>query len=500
MSEFILAVDQGTTNTTAAILDAHARIVTLSDSFPLTAQRMGPEMIEYEPDELLASVRQAVRSVLKKSGIPARSIRGMGLANQGETVIAFDRATGAPVHRAISWMDRRNADLAKSLQDQRSRIVDSTGLFPHTYFSALKMRWLLDSVPGLRKRAETGLVCLATSDVWLLNRLIAEQPVATDPATASRTMLMNLKTLGWDNDLADLLEIPVVALPEIVQNDATLGHLHEDVCGAPVPVCGVCVDQQAALFGQNCFSRGDTKITYGTGCFVLTNVGDDHALRAGGLLTSVGWQIAGKPEYVLDGGIHNAGNLVEWLVHGAGLARSVSEIDAALGSASDRGGVFFIPALLGLAAPHWAPGATAAWLGLTTDTTREHLLASALEAVAFRVREVVDAVRSAGCVPGRVRADGGLTRSAELMQMQADLLGIPIDIFDQHEATAYGVGLMAGIGCGLWQPDDLPVAAVGTRQVVPDPDGGGRCEARYERWRALLQHHKEVTGYGSISH
>jgi len=497
VSEFILAVDQGTTNTKAAILDEHARIVAISDSFPVTPVRAGPGLVEYEPADLLQSVIGAVHSVVERSGVCTRSIRGVGFANQGETVIAFDRATGTPVHRAISWMDRRNGELAEELQEQRASIVRTTWLFPHTYFSALKMRWLLDNRPGIRQSAESGSVCLGTSDVWLLNRIVSGGPVVTDVATASRTMLMDLGTLQWADALTTLLDIPAASLPRIVANDATVGFLTEDICGEPVPVCGLCVDQQAALFGQQCFGNGDTKITYGTGCFVLTNTGDDHRMRAEGLLTSVGWQVGGDVRYVLDGGIHNAGSLVTWLVDGAGLVSSVAEVDAALATGRDAE-VYFIPALLGLAAPHWVPDATGAWLGLTAQTTRDHLLAAALEAVAFRVREVVDAVREAGCDPRRIRADGGLTRGGALMQVQADLLGIPLDVFGEYEATVYGAGLMAGIGCGQWHPGALPRAAVATRQFLPDPRQSGRASERYQRWRSLLNRHNEVMGYGSL--
>ena len=484
MSGYLLAIDQGTTNTKALLIDTLARIVAVSDPQQNTPTHPREGWVEYDPRDLLSGVERAIASVLLKSGIPPSRILGVGMANQGETVIAFDTKSGDPVYPAISWQDGRYADFADGLGGRRCLISDATGLIPSSYFSAIKMRWILDNVVQAGDLAKAGRLCLATSDVWLLYHLVSGGPLVTDVSTASRTMLMNLKRRCWDEKMLELFQIPAHTLPKIVDNDTPIGRLDASVCGEEIPVGGLCVDQQAALFGHRCFMPGDAKITFGTGCFLIGSIGRNDRFRADGLLTSMGWVTEGEPTYVLDGGIHCCGALIDWLIDNLGLAESVAEVDSMLEEYGGQGKVFFIPALQGLAAPYWIAKATGSWLGLTADTNRKDLVCSAVEAITFRVREIVEAVANDGLEFRRVRVDGGLTNSESLMQLLANQLHRPVEVFSGTEATGYGAALFTGAAYSLWKADDIPSNPPAPQ--IYSPRSRALSNQRYRAWRKLL--------------
>jgi glycerol kinase len=487
---YVLGVDQGTSGTVALILDERARVVAVSQAFPTAQSFPRPGWAEIDPASILRGVQGAIASVLGAAGVPTRSILGCGLANQGETVIAFDRRTGEPVYPAITWQDRRGEEYVGRMRDLLGpeAPLRTTGLIPSTYFSAPKIRWLLDNVEEARRLASQGRLCAGTTDAWILSQLLKGSPCVTDVSTASRTLLFDIGGLRWDERLLDAFSIPASALPEVRRTSEAAGVLSEGLLGAEVPVAGLCVDQQAALFGHGCHRSGETKITYGTGAFVLSNLGTDPGVRPPGLLTSVAWSLGGETRYAADGGIYCAGSLVRWLIDGPGLARTPEEIEAMVEPLPDAGGVSFVPALAGLAAPHWMPEAAASWHGMRLSTTRAQLARAAVESIAFRVKTIVDVLASGPGISGPLRVDGGMSGSRFLMQYQADLLGRPLAVYKDREATALGAALLAGVSAGLWDAESLRTspAARNYVEVLPDP-GNARPRESYEQWMEVLR-------------
>ncbi len=504
---YVIGIDQGTTNTKAVLIDQDARIVSVSDSFTVRPIRPGTDCVEFDPDEILSGVYSAIRSVISRAGVSSNQIISVGLANQGETVIAFDCGTGRPLYNAISWQDCRGIETAHELLPYADFLVERTGLINDPYFSAYKMRWILENVEEARNALDRGTLVLATSDVWLLNRLLREHPIVTDVSTASRTLLFNISTLSWDEELCRLFRIPMNCLPDVVANDQAVGFFEDEVCGTAVELAGLCVDQQAALFGEECVVSGTAKITYGTGCFVLVNAGSDSRIRAPGLLTSVGWSVGrtgvngnsqsdGGAVYVLDGGIFNAGSIFRWMIDDLGLAEGEAEIDDAIASRANElnvNGLYFLPGLNGLAAPHWNREASGSWIGLRYHHRKNDLIAAAAESITFRVREVFETIESAGVTITKIRADGGLSRSRPLMQLQADVLGGVIEIFDGGEATARGVGLFSGLARKRSViSDGVENYAMGRRTskssiMSPDQAKRKKIDARYMEWKKLVQ-------------
>jgi glycerol kinase len=490
VAAYVLGVDQGTSGTVAVLLDDHARVAAVSEAFPTVSRHPRPGWAEMEPDSILRGVEGAMASVVRIAGVPPALVRCCGLANQGETVIAFDRRTGAPVHPAITWQDRRGGEYIERMREQVGPEFPrlTTGLIPSTYFSAPKVSWLLDNVEEARRLASRGQLCAATTDAWILHRILKGSPCLTDVSTASRTLLFDIGRLRWDERLLDAFSIPESVLPEVVDTCAPVGALDERILGARIPVAGLSVDQQAALFGHGCHGTGETKITYGTGAFVLSNLGSRPDIRPPGLLTSVAWKLGADARYAADGGIYCAGSLVRWLIDGPGLARSTEEIESLVTSIPDAGGVFFVPALAGLAAPHWLSDISASWHGMRLSTTRTELARAAVESIAFRVKSIVDVLATEPGITGSLRVDGGLSGSRFLMQFQADLLGRPLVVFKDREATAVGAALLAGVAAGLWDADSLrssPVAG-GYVEVAPDPANTRPLES-YAKWREVMQ-------------
>jgi glycerol kinase len=485
----ILAIDQGTTSTKSLVIDDEGQILGTSwpARFAIEPSHPHPGWVEYDPDRMLETVCESAQAAVRNARLSFAEIAGIGLANQGETVIAFDAGTGRPVYPAISWQDRRGEEFIRKWRAEglEGEIVAATGLRLDAYFSAVKLAWILKNVPDAQALLAAGRLRYGTSDAWLIWQLTSGRQFVTDAATASRTMLMDLATCQWSSQLAEACGISQAGLPEIVPNAAPLGVTSQRILGAEIPITGACVDQPAALFGQFAFDTGQAKITYGTGCFVLANVGRDSTRRAAGLLTSVGWQIGGETTFVFDGGVYGAGSLIDWLCR-LGLAADVNEVSALASDVGRGSRVMLIPALGGLAAPRWSSEARACWVGMDQSTDRRHLARSALEAIAFRVREIIDAMSEAGVSLEGISVDGGLAQCDLLMQIQADVLGIPLTRNSLTEFTALGVGYLAGLGCGLWDsPQQLPRPQTATRLFELSTTAGDEYRAKFEAWKRV---------------
>lgn len=487
MKPYVLAIDQGTTSTKALVLDQQGEIAGISRAnHGMEASFPEPGWVEFDPEEIWRSVRAAAGDAVRDAGVRASEIRAIGLSNQGETVVAFDAADGRPLGPALSWQDRRSEGIVgrwmeKGLEPAVRRI---TGLRLDAYFSAGKMRWILEHLPEARALQEQGRLRMATTDAWLLWRLTGGDRFVTDAATASRTMLFDLERRVWSEELLEAFDLPEQVLPGIVSNAEPIGRTPTSFLGESVLVAGACVDQHAALFGHACFEKGQAKATYGTGCFVLANAGRDPDVRAPGLLTVLGWQVGDEVRYVLEGGVYSAGSTLEWLVK-VGLLREPAEADGLAEAVEDAGGVVFVPAFSGLAAPHWLSEARACVAGMHTGTDRRHIVRAALESIAYRVRDIQGAMERAGVDLRRLNVDGGLSNSRFLMQLQADLLGADLHAGKSPEATSRGVGYMAGIGAGLWTGvGDLPVDPAVPR-YRHRPEAAAAAEADYGRWRTV---------------
>ncbi len=458
MGEFILAIDQGTTGSTALIVgkDGVTRArhnVEFAQHFPQ------PGWVEHDADEIWASVEIACREALRKSGVKPSDIVAIGITNQRETTVIWDRATKTPIHRAIVWQDRRTADRCNQLKNEAgvaAAIRERTGLVLDAYFSGTKVEWLLDQVPDARKRAERGELAFGTIDSFLVSRLTSGEVHVTDATNASRTLLMDIRNGDWSDWLLERFRVPRAVLPkivgsaEIVGRTKGVGFIHDGV-----PIAGIAGDQQAALFGQACFQKGDVKCTYGTGAFVLMNLGATPLFSSHGLVTTIAWKIAGKTTYALEGSAFIAGAAVQWLRDGLGLIGSAAEVEALASSVPSTDGVHFVPALAGLGAPYWDQDARGLICGITRGTTRAHLARAALEGVAFQVFDLVDAMRrDAGVSLSRLRVDGGAAQNNLLMQMQADFTRVVVERPVDLESTARGAALLAGVGVGLLGLDD----------------------------------------------
>ncbi len=450
-SDVILAIDQGTTGSTALLLDERLRVLsTCNVEFPNHFPR--PGWVEHEPGEIWASVAQAVQGVLERAELSAEAIRAIGITNQRETSLFWDPSSGQPIHRALVWQDRRTTDHCRELKEQghEERVRARTGLVLDPYFSGTKARWLLQNVPGAQQRAAAGELHFGTIDSWLCWRLTGAH--VTDPSNASRTLLFDLHELDWSDELCDLLQVPRACLPRVASNSEIYGRTR-GVGFLPdgIPVAGMAGDQQAALFGQGCFEPGMAKSTYGTGAFVLLNTGATAAPSDSGMLTTVAWSLAGSTTYALEGSAFIAGAAVQWLRDQLGFVSTAAEIEALAASVPDAGGVLFVPALVGLGAPHWRPEARGIISGLTRGTTRAHIARAALEGIAMQVADILEAmVGDLGSALQELRVDGGAARNDLLMQLQADLLSVPCVRPTVLETTALGSAFLAGLAVGVW--------------------------------------------------
>lgn len=445
--KYYLGIDQGTTGTTALIFNEEWNICGKGYSehkqyYPK------PGWVEHDPVEIWSKTKESVAVALNQAKIKAKDLRAIGLDNQGETCMVWDKNTGKPIYNAIVWQDRRTAKIADELKDKYGDLITKkTGLTVDAYFSALKIKWILDNVKNAWSKIDKGELLVGTLDTWLLWKMTGRQIYITDSSTASRTMLFNLQTNKWDDEILDIIGIPKSILPEIKDSAEIYGYSSTDFMDAKIPIAGSAYDQAAALFGQTCFDKGSVKTTYGTGCFMLMNTGNKPIVSKNGLITTVVWNIDKKVTYALDGGVYIAGAAIQWLRDGLKIIKSADETEALAKSVSDSGGVYFVPAFTGLAAPYWDQYARGMIIGITGGTTRAHIVRATLEAITFQVAENLDVMRKdSGINIDTMRADGGAVANEFLMQFQADILGIPIDVPVINETTALGAAFLGALG------------------------------------------------------
>jgi glycerol kinase len=447
---YVLALDQGTTSSRAILFDREARAVALAqEELPQSFPR--PGWVEHDPEAIWETQASVVRRVVEEAGVQRRDVAAIGITNQRETTILWDRETGEAVHPAIVWQDRRTTDLCEALRAEglEDLVRARTGLLLDPYFSATKLRWLLDHVPGARARAEAGALAFGTVETWLVHRLTEGKVHATDPSNASRTLLYDIGSRTWDDDLLAAFRVPRSVLPEVVPSSGLVAEARALLPG--VPIAGIAGDQQAALFGQACFEAGRAKCTYGTGCFLLQHTGTSPVPSRHRLLTTVAWEVGGRTEYALEGSVFVGGALVQWLRDGLGLIRASEDVERLAASVPDAGGVVLVPAFAGLGAPHWDPRARGTIVGLTRGTTAAHVARAALDAIALQVADLLDAMHAdSGLTLPELRVDGGAARNDLLMQVQADLLGIPVVRSGVTETTALGAAFLAGLAVGVW--------------------------------------------------
>ena len=481
----VLALDQGTTSSRAIVFDeAGSMIAVAQREFQQIFPR--PGWVEHDPVEIWDSQLAVAREALAKAGLTASDVTALGITNQRETTVVWDRATGTPLGNAIVWQDRRTADECERLKRQGIEPLfrQRTGLVLDPYFSGTKLAWMLDHISGAREAAESGRLAFGTVDSWLIWNLTGGLHV-TDVTNASRTLLYDLEDGDWNEELLGALRIPRAVLPEIRSSCEIYGETLPDLLGSPVTIAGVAGDQQAALFGQACIAPGMVKNTYGTGCFLLMNTGDRPVRSRHELLTTPAWRIGGRTEYALEGSVFVAGAVVQWLRDGLGIIRSSSEIEALAASVPDAGGVVLVPAFTGLGAPHWDAYARGALIGITRGTTAAHLARAALEGIAYQVADVLSAMEADSGVPvAELRVDGGATVNNLLMQLQADLAGVPVVRPRVQETTALGAAYLAGLATGVWKDtDDISAHWQVERTFEPllDPARSAELRARWHR-------------------
>ena len=484
MNRFVLALDQGTTSSRAMIFDRDGRIVA-------TAQRElkqiypAPGIVEHSPDEIWESQLAVAREALAKASLGANQIAALGVTNQRETTILWERDSGRPVANAIVWQSRVSADICDRLKSDGCEPVfrEKTGLVVDSYFSGTKIKHLLDTLPGLRARAERGEILFGTVDSFLIWRLTGGRLHVTDVSNASRTLLFNIRTLSWDDELLRILDVPRAMLPEVLPSSHPFGATDVSLFGESIAIGGVAGDQQAATFGQACFEPGSAKNTYGTGCFLLLNTGESPVVSQNNLLTTIGWSVGGKVTYCLEGSVFIAGAAIQWLRDGLGIIASAADVEALAASVPDSGGVYFVPAFVGLGAPYWDPRARGAMFGLTRGTTAAHLARATLEAVAFQTCDLVNAMqRDAGLRLQELKVDGGAAANNLLMQFQADMLGATVHRPVVAETTALGAAYLAGLAVGYWQSTDEIRQNWQLDRSFEPALPRDECDARYGRW------------------
>lgn len=456
MTKYILALDQGTSSSRALVFDHEGNVCSVAQ-MEFTQHFPQPGWVEHDPMEIWSSEAAVIAESISKIGINGKDIAAIGITNQRETTIVWDAETGKPVYNAIVWQDRRTASFCDSLKAQglTDKIREKTGLIIDAYFSGTKIKWILDNVPGARERAEAGKLRFGTVDSWLVWQLTKGEVHITDVTNASRTMLFNINTLKWDEEMLSLLGIPASMLPEVRSSSEVYGHTKTTIFAHEVPIAGIAGDQQSALFGQMCTAPGSVKNTYGTGCFLLMNTGTKPILSKNKLLTTIAWKIGDTVNYALEGSIFVGGSVVQWLRDGLGIIRSSSEIEALAASVPDNGGVYFVPALTGMGAPYWDQDARGTICGLTRGATAAHIARAALEGIAFQTMDIVAAMeKDAGMKLAELKVDGGASRNNLLMQFQADVLGASVVRPKVTETTGMGAAYLAGLAVGFWSSTD----------------------------------------------
>jgi glycerol kinase len=456
MSKFILAFDQGTTSSRAIIFNKKGDIVSVAQK-EFTQIFPQPGWVEHDPNEIWSTQLGVATEAILKAGLTVYDIAGIGITNQRETAVVWDRKTSLPIHNAIVWQDRRTAAFCDELKKDGSAAVikEKSGLVTDAYFSATKVKWMLDNVPGAREKAENGDLCFGTVDSWLLWKLTNGKVHATDVTNACRTMLFNIHTMQWDDDLLKIFSIPQSMLPEVCSSSEIYGHTQHLLTAADIPICGIAGDQQAALFGQMCIHPGMVKNTYGTGCFMLMNTGNKPVPSSNNLLSTVAWKIGNDVQYALEGSVFIAGAVVQWLRDGLKLIQNSADVEALSLRAEDNGGVYMVPAFTGLGAPYWNQHARGMIVGLTRGSSDAHIARAAVESIAYQTMDVLKAMEAdAGLAIKEVRVDGGATVNNYLMQFQADILNTTVIRPQITETTALGAAYLAGLAVGFWS--DIP--------------------------------------------
>jgi len=493
---FVLALDQGTTSSRAVLFDAAGEVRALAQR-ETTQLFPRPGWVEQDPREIWRTQLECAQEALTAANVGARDIAAIGITNQRETTIVWDRDTGEPLYNAIVWQDRRTAQMCDKLKAEglQALFQGRTGLVLDPYFSGTKLRWILDQVADARKRAETGKLCFGTVDSWLIWQLTGGAEHITDATNAARTLLFNVHSTDWDDKLLGLLGVPRSVLPRVVGCSEVSAHTLPPLLGAAIPIAGIAGDQQAALFGQRCVAPGMVKNTYGTGCFMLMNTGERPVASTQGLITTVAWRLGTHKSYALEGSIFVAGAAIQWLRDGLGLIRKSSDVDALAARVPDNGGVFLVPAFAGLGAPHWDPYARGAVVGLTQGSTAAHLARATLESIAYQTADILDAMQADSRIALKeLRVDGGATRSDLLMQFQADVLDVPVIRPRLLESTAMGAAYLAGLAVGYWS-DAAQLDAQWKPERVFEPDmASGERERLKAMWRQAVTRSKGWAG------
>ncbi|TWT27849.1 glycerol kinase GlpK [Planomicrobium sp. CPCC 101110] len=488
--KYILSIDQGTTSSRAMLFNHGGEIVE-------TAQREfqqffpHPGWVEHDANEIWTSVLACIADVLRKADVDPDEIAGIGITNQRETAVVWDRTTGKPVYKAIVWQSRQTDDICRELKEQghEATFRSKTGLLIDAYFSGTKVKWILDNVEGVREKADNGDLMFGTIDSWLVYKLSGGQKHITDYSNASRTLMYNIYDLAWDDELLEILTVPKSMLPEVKQSSEIYAHtINYHFFGHEVPISGIAGDQQAALFGQACFEKGMAKNTYGTGCFMLMNTGEQSVQSEHGLLTTLAWGVDGKVEYALEGSIFVAGSAIQWLRDGLQIIGSASESEAYAASVDSTEGVYMVPAFVGLGTPYWDTDARGAVFGLTRGTTKAHFVRATLESLAYQTKDVVDVmIEDAGIELKTLRVDGGVVANNLLMQFQSDILDVPVERPSVQETTALGAAYLAGLAVGFWKDKEeiaqqWKVEKTFNRQMETEAS-----EELYEGWQRAVQ-------------
>ena len=484
---YLVALDQGTTSSRAVVFTIEGRMVgSAAQEFP--QHYPNPGWVEHDPGDILSTQIESLRAAVRNTGIDPAEIAAIGITNQRETTVLWDRKTGAWLHNAIVWQCRRTAPYVEKLvRDGHAEMIrEKTGLVPDAYFAGTKLQWLLDAL-NVRDRARRGELCFGTIDCFLAWHLVQGHPHVTDATNAGRTMLFNLHTQQWDDELLQIMDIPREVLPQVVDSSQVIGMLDEDILGVPVPVAAMAGDQHAALFGQACFERGMAKNTYGTGCFMLMNAGGEFKLSENGLLTTMAWRLNGKPTYALEGSVFMGGATIQWLRDEMKFVEKASQSEALATSITDNEGVYLVPAFTGLGAPHWSMYARGTLFGMTRGTGHAQIVRAGLESIAYQSNDLFQAMaRDLGETPAVLRVDGGASVSDVMLRFQSDLLRIPVDRPQMVETTAFGAAALAGLAVGFWQSmDEVRALRVSDRVFSPER-AQAECDEKYRLWKRAV--------------
>ena len=486
--KYIVALDQGTTSSRAVVFDQEGRKVAAHNN-EFTQYYPQPGWVEHDPEDIYQSQVDALRQAVSRAGIDVCDIEAIGLTNQRETTVIWDRQTGEAIGRAIVWQCRRTAPIVERLKENGLSALfrRKTGLLIDAYFSGTKAMWLLDSVPGARERAERGELCFGTVDSFLTWRLTGGKSHVTDATNASRTLMFNIHTQQWDDELLDILQIPRAMLPEVTDSSQVVGVMDKEILGREIPIAALAGDQHAALYGQACFAPGAVKNTYGTGCFMLMNTGSRPVESQHNLLTTMAWRVDGRPTYALEGSVFAAGAVIKWLRDELQMIASPAETDALARSVPDNGGVYLVPAFSGLGAPYWDMYSRGLIIGLTRGSGRAHIVRAALEAIAYQTKDVLDAMAlDSSLRPSSMRVDGGASANNFLMQFQADLIDATVVRPEMVESTARGAAMLAGRATGMWSQRELMNLRQDTVQFTPSMKEAQRA-ALYGGWKRAVQ-------------